>query len=67
MGCCGNKNGGKRASTQLEYEVTLNNGTKKRVKTMDEVRLALAVGGGGGYRSVPVKPEVKPEVKPSTK
>lgn len=60
MGCCGNKNGGKRASTQLEYEVTLNDGTRKTVKTMDEVRIALATSGGtGSYRSVPVKPAAK--------
>lgn len=51
MGCCGNK----KASAQLEYEVTLSNGDKKTVKTMSEVRLALATGGGGSYRSVPVK------------
>jgi len=59
MGCCGNKNGS-RKSTQLEYEVTLSDGTKKRVKTMDEVRIQLAVSGGtGSYRSVPVKPAAK--------
>lgn len=50
MSCCGNKN----KSAQLEYRVTPNNGEPKTVKTMDEVRLALSVGGGGSYRSVPV-------------
>lgn len=59
MGCCGNKNGGRRASTQLEYVVTTHKGGAKTVKTMDEVRLALSVGGGGSYRSVPVKPAAK--------
>lgn len=59
MGCCGNKNGGKRASTQLEYVVTTHNGGTQTVKTMDEVRLALATGGGGSYRSAPVKPATK--------
>lgn len=50
MGCCGNK-----SSAALEYEVKLNNGTVKTVATLSEVRLALAAGGGGSYRSVPKK------------
>lgn len=57
MGCCGSK----KPAAALEYQVTLNNGGTKTVKTMDEVRLALAAGGGGSYRSVPVTP--KPETK----
>lgn len=55
MGCCGSK----KAATQLEYRVTPNNGEPRTVKTMDEVRLALATGGGGSYRSVPVTPPAK--------
>lgn len=50
MGCCGSK----KPATVLEYRVTPNNGEPQTVKTMDEVRLALATGGGGSYRSVPV-------------
>lgn len=50
MGCCGQKN-----NAQYEYEVKLNNGTVKRVGSMGDVRVALATGGGGTYRSVPVK------------
>jgi hypothetical protein len=51
MGCnCGGNSGGK-----IQYEVKLNNGTVKIVGTMAEVRLALATGGGGSYKSVPVK------------
>lgn len=58
MGCCGNKNGS-RKSTQLEYVVTTHNGGTKTVKTMEEARLAIAVGGGGSFRAVPVKPAAK--------
>lgn len=47
---CGGNSGGK-----IQYEVKLNNGTVKTVGTMAEVRLALATGGGGSYKSVPVK------------
>lgn len=53
MGCCGNR----KAATQLEYEVTTAKNGVERVTTMAEVRLKLAAGGGGSYRSVPVKPD----------
>ena len=48
MGCCGNK-----TSATLEYEVKLNDGTVKRVATLSEVRLTLATGGGGSWKTVP--------------
>lgn len=48
MGCCGNK-----TSATLEYEVKLNNGQTKTVATLSEVRLTLAAGGGGSYKTVP--------------
>ncbi|HEX5705610.1 MAG TPA: hypothetical protein VFX97_20580 [Pyrinomonadaceae bacterium] len=53
MGCCGNR----KAATQLEYEVTTAKNGVERVTTMAEVKLKLAAGGGGSYRSVPVKPD----------
>lgn len=56
MGCCGNK----KTGPTLEYEVTTKNNGVQTVKTMAEVRLALTTGGGGSYKSVPVKtPPVK--------
>lgn len=53
MGCCGNKSAGPR----IQYEVTTAKNGVQTVKTMAEVRLALTAGGGGSYKSVPVKPD----------
>jgi hypothetical protein len=50
MGCCGQKSG-----ETLQYKVTLNDGTVKTVGTIAEARIALATGGGGTYRAVPVQ------------
>jgi hypothetical protein len=48
MGCCGSK-----GTPSLEYEVKTNDGKTETVATLSEVRLKLAAGGGGSYRSVP--------------
>lgn len=53
MGCCGNKSAGPK----IQYEVTTAKNGVQTVKTMAEVRLALTAGGGGSYKSVPVKPD----------
>jgi hypothetical protein len=50
MGCCGSK-----SSAALEYEVKTNDGKTQTVATLSEVRLKLAAGGGGSYKSVPKK------------
>lgn len=50
MGCCGSN---KKTSAQLEYRVTLSNGTVETVATIAEARLKLATGGGGTYKAVP--------------
>jgi hypothetical protein len=50
VGCCGSK-----SSAALEYEVKTNNGKTETVATLSEVRLKLAAGGGGSYKSVPKK------------
>lgn len=52
MGCnCGGTSKGQR----LQYEVKLASGETKTVKSLPEAKLAIATGGGGSYKAVPVK------------
>lgn len=50
MGCnCGNN------KAKVQYLVTLKSGGTKTVGTIAEARIAVATGGGGTYKAVPVK------------
>lgn len=52
MGCnCGGQKSGQR----LRYEVKLSSGETKNVGSLAEAKLAIATGGGGSYKAVPVK------------
>lgn len=52
MGCnCGGTSKGQR----LQYEVKTTKGETKTVKSLAEAKLAIATGGGGSYKAVPVK------------